>query len=142
MSVKSILKEKGSKVFTLPPETTLDTVAKELAERHIGAVVILEGERLVGIVSERDLVRCIAERGAAALNEPASAAMTRRVETCTLSDTIDEVMQRMTTSRFRHVPVLEEGRLVGLISIGDVVKRRIDDAERERDDMRAYILSS
>lgn len=141
MTIKTILQGKGSKVFSMAPDATLDAVSKELAERRIGAVVVMDGERLVGILSERDIIRCIAERGTEALTEPAHAAMTRKVETAGLNDDISDVMQRMTASRFRHMPVVEEGRLIGLISIGDVVKQRIDEAERERDDMRAYILN-
>jgi len=142
MTVKAILKDKGNAVYTMPPSATLAEVARELATRRIGAVVIMEGERLAGIVSERDMVRALATDGAAALDAPASSAMTQAVQTCRLDDLIDEVMEKMTASRFRHMPVLEDGKLVGLVSIGDVVKQRIEEALRERDDMRAYILST
>jgi CBS domain-containing protein len=141
MTVQQILKMKGNAVFTMAPTATLAEVARELHSRKIGAVVILDGERLAGILSERDIVRLVAERGAKALDVPASSAMTQRVETCGCDDLVDEVMARMTNSRFRHLPVVHEGRLVGLVSIGDVVKQRIDEAIREADSMRDYIHS-
>lgn len=141
MTIKTILQQKGSKVFTMAPTATIADVARELATQRIGAVVVLDGERLVGIVSERDVVRRIAEIGACALEESVADIMTKRVEIAALDDAISSVMQRMTHSRFRHMPVVEDGRLIGLVSIGDVVKERIDEAERERDDMRAYILN-
>jgi CBS domain-containing protein len=141
MIVKQILKMKGSAVFTMSPSATLADVARELTHRKIGAVVILDGERIAGIVSERDVVRAIAERGAKALEATASSVMTQRVETCACEDLVDDLLERMTNSRFRHLPVVEEGHLVGLVSIGDVVKQRIDEAVRERDHMRDYIHS-
>ncbi|XWN34213.1 MAG: CBS domain-containing protein [Devosia sp.] len=139
MTVKAILREKGSKVFTMTPTATLAEVAKELSERRIGAVLVMDGETLHGIISERDIVRAIARAGADALHESADASMTKKVETCGLDDPIDAVMGKMTASRFRHMPVVEEGRLIGLVSIGDVVKRRIDEAVRESEELRAYI---
>ncbi|WP_108659345.1 CBS domain-containing protein [Acuticoccus kandeliae] len=141
MSVKTILRGKGGDLFTMPPHATLQTVAEELAKRRIGALLIMEGGHLAGILSERDLVRVIAREGPGVLSSPASSAMTAKVETCTIDDSIHDVMSRMTASRFRHMPVVEDGRLVGVISIGDVVKERIEEAERERDDMQAYIHS-
>lgn len=141
MTVQQILKMKGSAVFTMPTTATLASVAWELNSRKIGAVVILDREQIVGMLSERDIVRVIAERGAKALDVPASTAMTQRVEICGCDDLVDDLMARMTNSRFRHMPVVHEGKLVGLVSIGDVVKQRIDEAVREADHMRDYIHS-
>lgn len=141
MTVRAVLKTKGGEVYSLPPHATLQEVTEELTRRKVGALVILDGERLVGIVSERDIVRAVAKKGAQALDQPASSAMTAAVETCGLDDPIDDVMARMTGSRFRHMPVVEGGRLIGLVSIGDVVKRRISDALAERDEIKNYIHS-
>lgn len=141
MTVKTILQAKGAEVFTMGPEASVEDVARELTRRRIGAVVIMDGTRLVGILSERDVVRLVASKGAAALGASASSLMTQRVETCMRDDLIDDVLARMTASRFRHMPVVEDGRLVGLVSIGDIVKARIDEAVRERDEMQAYIHS-
>lgn len=142
MTVKAILREKGGDVFAMSPEVTLREVARELTERNIGAVVILDGDELVGILSERDLVRRLARDGAGALERTAASAMTAQVETCHLADSIEDVMARMTASRFRHLPVVDGARLVGLVSIGDVVKRRIEKAVRDQEEMRAYILQT
>jgi len=142
MTVRSILNEKGGDVFTMAPDAALSEVVAELAKRKIGAVLIMDGDRLAGILSERDVVRVLAAQGAGALQATASTVMTSAVETCGMDDLIDDVMERMTRSRFRHMPVVDAGTLVGLVSIGDVVKRRIEEALRERDDMRAYIMST
>ena len=141
MTVKTILNEKGRKVFSMAPSSTLKEVIGELAERRIGAVLMVEGEHLAGILSERDVVRALAEKGEEALRASASSIMTQKVETCGLDDLIDDVMERMTASRFRHMPVVDAGKLIGLVSIGDVVKQRIEEAVRERDQMREYIHS-
>lgn len=141
MTVKAVLRTKGGEVFSMPPQATLQEVSEELSRRKVGAVVILDGEELVGILSERDIVRTIARKGARALELPATAAMTAKVETCRLDDKAVDVMARMSASRFRHMPVVEDGRLIGLVSIGDVVKRRIDEALQERDEIKAYIHS-
>lgn len=141
MTVKQILDEKGRDIFAMGPQATLGEVAAELTARRVGAVLIMEGQHLAGILSERDLVRAIASRGADALSAPASSIMTQSVQTCGLDDLIDDLMERMTASRFRHLPVVDEGKVIGLVSIGDVVKQRIEEAVRERDDMRAYIHS-
>lgn len=139
MIVKDILSQKGNDVFSMTPEAALEDVVRELSTRRIGAVIIRDGEQIAGILSERDVVRHVADHGAAALTMPASSAMTRKVETCGIDDFIDDVMARMTTSRFRHMPVLHQGRLAGIVSIGDVVKLKIEQVVRETDDMRAYI---
>ena len=98
--------------------------------------------RIVGILSERDIVRALAERGAAALDEPVSQMMTRKVSTCTESETVSSIMERMTDGKFRHVPVVDQGRLVGIVSIGDVVKHRLQEMERDSAAMRDYILTA
>jgi CBS domain-containing protein len=143
MIVKSIIDTKGGDVVTLEPSVSLDAAAKLLAERRIGAVVVLGADdRVVGILSERDIVRAISERGAAAMQEPVSQVMTRKVVTCTLDETIHSIMERMTTGKFRHVPVIDEGRLAGIVSIGDVVKHRIEEMEQESDALKSYIQTA
>lgn len=143
MTVSTILGEKGRDVVTIEPGASLAAAAKLLAERRIGAVLILGADRrLVGIISERDIVQAMAARGAGALDEPVSQTMTRKVETCNASETIGSIMERMTKGKFRHVPVVEQGRLVGIVSIGDVVKHRLQEMERESAAMRDYILTA
>ena len=143
MIVKSIIETKGGDVVTLEPSVSLDTAAKLLAARRIGAVVVLGADdRVVGILSERDIVRAISERGAAAMQESVSQVMTRKVVTCTLDETIHSVMERMTAGKFRHVPVIEQGRLAGIISIGDLVKHRIVEMEQESDALKSYIQTA
>jgi len=140
MIVKSIIDIKGGDVVTLEPSVSLDTAAKLLAERRIGAVVVLGADdRVVGILSERDIVREIADRGVAAMQAPVSQVMTRKVVTCTLDETLHSIMERMTAGKFRHVPVIDQGRLAGIISIGDVVKHRIEEMEQESDALKSYI---
>lgn len=142
MSVNQILERKGREVVTLHPDVTLEEVARVLARRKIGAIVLLEDTGAVaGIVSERDIVRVIGTAGVSALSHGVRDEMTMDVTTCTGSTGIDEAMQLMTDGRFRHLPVCENGKLVGIISIGDVVKRRIEDVEREAAEMREYIAS-
>ncbi len=142
MSVAAILKEKGADVATVTGDVTLFDIAQLLSDKQIGAVVIVDAQgRLEGIVSERDLVKSIVAYGPEALNEPAKNHMTRKVVTCSRSDTVAELMASMTVGRFRHLPVVEGGKLVGIVSIGDIVKRRIAEAEMEADAMRDYIAS-
>ena len=143
MIVKSIIDIKGGDVVTLEPSVSLDTAAKLLAERRIGAVVVLGADdRVVGILSERDIVREIADRGVAAMQAPVSQVMTRKVVTCTLDETLHSIMERMTAGKFRHMPVIEQGRLAGIISIGDVVKHRIVEMEQESDALKSYIQTA
>ena len=143
MNVASILSEKGSDVFTMRPEASLATAASELSTRRIGAVVLVdETGRIAGILSERDIVRVVGSRGEAGLSERVADVMTKNVSTCSESTSIDELMGLMTRGRFRHVPVVEAGRLVGLVSIGDVVKRRIAEAVQEAEHMRSYIAEA
>lgn len=143
MTVKHILDDKGRDVFTMRPTETLAEAAGALAERRIGAVVIIgEDGGIAGILSERDIVRMVGIKGADCLGASVADAMTRDVVTCHEEMTVHELMEIMTHRRFRHVPVIEEGRLVGLVSIGDVVKRRIEDVQREADEMRSYIAAA
>jgi CBS domain-containing protein len=143
MTVRAILSCKGGDVTTIKPTASLVTAAKVLAERRIGALVVMDtAERVAGILSERDIVRALAERGPDALHESLDQAMTRRVVTCTEAMTVSEVMERMTTGKFRHLPVVKLGRLVGIVSIGDVVKYRLATMQHESESMRDYILAT
>ena len=145
MNVKAILaaKKLGGDIVSVEPRATLAAAAKLLAERRIGALLIFgAGGRLAGRLSERDIVRAVAGQGAAALDLSVGEVMTRNVETCGENDSCASVMERMTVGKFRHLPVLTNGRLVGLISIGDVVKQRVDEIERESEAMREYIRSA
>lgn len=142
MNVAAILKLKGRSVVTIASEVSLLDVAKLLREKSIGCIVI-EGDdgKVAGIVSERDIVRAIAQSGAKVLKEPVANYMTRAVVTAREADTIDRLMSEMTAHHFRHMPIVERGRLVGLVSIGDVVKMRIAEAEMEAAAMREYITT-
>lgn len=142
MHVASILKMKGQAVETVRVDATLMTAVKRLSSKRIGAVVVTDkaGE-IVGIVSERDIVHTLAKDGVAALEWPVSEIMTRDVLTCTAGDTIDELMSRMTARRCRHLPVVSDGALAGIISIGDVVKHHIAEVEMEAMAMRDYIAT-
>lgn len=140
MIVKNIMVGRRGEVVTIEPTANLTTAIKLLAERRIGAVVVLGADhRMVGILSERDIVRVLAERGPTALNEPVSQSMTRDVKTCSEDDTIEGLMSRMTTGKFRHMPVVEQGRLIGIVSIGDVVKNRVEEIEHESEALRDYV---
>jgi CBS domain-containing protein len=143
MTVKAILSRKGGDVVTIAPIAQLAEAVKLLAERRIGAIVITgPGERVAGILSERDIVRVLAERGPAVLDEQVGAIMTRNVVTCTSDETVTDIMERMTAHRFRHLPVVEQNRLIGIISIGDVVKRRVEEIEGESNALREYIATA
>lgn len=142
MTVASILAEKGRDVFSLKPDTIMSNALDVLAQERIGAIVVVDGEeRVCGILSERDVVRAISRSGASVLDKPISDHMTRAVISCVEADTIDHVMSVMTENRFRHVPVENGGKLVGIISIGDVVKRKIEQAERDAQELRNYIAT-
>src|SRR5262245_9691939 len=133
MNVAAILKQKGRGVFTTAPDTSLFEITKLLGLHGIGCIVITGADgKVSGIVSERDVVREISRAGASVLKEPVERCMTKAVVTCREADTIDHLMAQMTAERFGHVPVVERGRLIGLVSIGDVVSMRIADAEMER----------
>lgn len=142
MTVARIISEKGRAVVTASAQASLASIAGTLAEKRIGAVVIVEKDTIGGIVSERDIVRAIAKHGGDALVMAVGDWMTAKVVTCRPQDTIHDVMQKMTSGRFRHLPVVEGGRLAGIISIGDVVKRRIEEVEREAEQIREYIATA
>jgi CBS domain-containing protein len=143
MTVRAILDLKGRDVTTVTPDKTLGDAALLLSQHKIGALVVTGAEhRVTGILSERDIVKAVSAGGAAALEEKISARMTREVVTCGPHDTMAELMGRMTAGRFRHVPVVENGRLVGIISIGDVVKHRLAEMERESSALRDYIMTA
>ena len=143
MTVAEILSMKGREVATIAPERTISDAVDELAKRRIGALVVVEGrDRVVGILSERDIVRALAKRGGDLLADKVGSIMTREVVTCGESETINRVMGRMTRGRFRHLPVVEGGRLAGIVSIGDVVKARIEEVEHEAEEMRTYIATA
>ncbi|MBB3951330.1 CBS domain-containing protein [Aureimonas jatrophae] len=141
MSIRTILQTKGREVATVDPSASLESAAQLLAARKIGALVALgEAGNVIGILSERDVVKAIARDGAGALNATVSSVMTTTVTVSDEETTIDEAMEIMTRGRFRHLPVCENGTLlVGIVSIGDVVKRRIEAAEEEAEQMRTYI---
>jgi CBS domain-containing protein len=143
MTVASILRSKGRDVLTVEPRQTLRDVVALLAARGVGAVVVSNPSReVLGILSERDIVRALGREGVPALDAPVTKHMTQKVFTVGESASIAEVMERMTDGRFRHAPVVENGRLVGIVSIGDVVKRQIDDLDHEREDLKAYIATA
>lgn len=140
MHVAAVLKRKGNRIVSAAPADTVAAIARLLTEHRIGAVLVVEEDgRPVGILSERDIVRAIARDGASALSRPASDLMTRELITGQPTDTVADLMAVMTDRRIRHIPILEEGRIVGVISIGDVVKARIDDAELEVESLRGFV---
>ena len=143
MNVSSILAAKGGDVITIEPTATIAAAAALLTEKRIGALVIVgAGGRVAGILSERDIVHTLAKRGRQALDEPLSQAMTREVATCGPDDEITSLMERMTDGKFRHMPVIDGGKLAGIVSIGDIVKQRVDEMERESEAMRDYIQTA
>jgi CBS domain-containing protein len=143
MPVSHILTDKGRSVITAKPNATIHQVAKMLAENRIGAVVIVnEAGSLAGIVSERDIVRALAAEGAGAMEKIVSDIMSRNVRTCKAGDSEGELMSLMTAHRIRHLPVVDNGKLAGMISIGDVVKFRIKAIEREAEEMKSYIATA
>jgi CBS domain-containing protein len=142
MTVRAILDSKGHQVESVEPETRLSAAIKLLSERKIGAVLVMSKGRIEGILSERDIVRVLGERGASVLDEPVSAVMTRKVVSCRQADTVAAIMEMMTTGKFRHLPVVEEGSVVGLISIGDIVKWRVREYETEQEALREYIKTA
>lgn len=139
MLVSDILKTKGSDVVAVPPTMAVSDAAKLLAEKRIGSVLVLDKEKIAGILSERDIVRTLAAEGASCLDGPVSRLMTAKVVTCRPDQSISDVMELMTTGRFRHVPVVEDGHLAGMISIGDVVKWRLEEAQEEVRQLAAYV---
>jgi CBS domain-containing protein len=142
MNAATILKFKGGGVFTTTANKSLLEIAKLLAQHGIGCIVILgDDDKIVGIVSERDLMRAIGQAGGKVLDKPVSDFMTKSVVTAREADTVDQLMSEMTMHRFRHMPVVERGQLLGLVSIGDLVKIHVADAEFESSAMRQYITS-
>jgi CBS domain-containing protein len=143
LTVQAILTRKGSTVCTIEPAASIADAAKSLAYHGIGALVVIGAEgQTVGIISERDIVRAVSAMGGAALQTPVAEVMTRKVTTCSLNDKLVDLMQRMTEGKFRHFPVIEERRLIGIVSIGDVVKSRLKELERESNALNEYIRSA
>jgi CBS domain-containing protein len=142
MQVKHILRDKGREVVSISVDATLSEAARLLARKRIGALVVRDRDgALVGILSERDIVRALAEASVNALAHSVSAHMTRAFETCCEADSIEDLMEIMTHRRLRHLPVVEEDRLCGIVSIGDVVKTRIEETVREAETLRGYIAA-
>ena len=142
MTVRAILDSKGHQIQSVGPETKLSAAIKLLAEKKIGAVLAMDRGRIEGILSERDIVRVLGERGASVLDEPVGAVMTRKVISCKPSDTVGAIMEMMTLGKFRHLPVIDDSRVVGLISIGDIVKWRVREYESEQEALRDYIKTA
>ncbi|WP_210414048.1 CBS domain-containing protein [Luteithermobacter gelatinilyticus] len=143
MIVRNILQRKGSEVISVAPDISLHEMAKVLRENKIGAVLVLESDkRLVGVISERDLVIAVAKHGGAVLESPVRDFMTEGVYTCSPDDDIKAVLEKMTARRIRHLPVVEDSNIVGIISIGDAVKHRIAETEAEAEALKAYITTS
>ncbi len=142
MLVSQVIREKGDIVFTISPDETLSEAAALLHQRQVGSAVVLgAGGAVVGLISERDVVRQLALEGAGALEQPVSAAMTADVVVAAPDEKVDELLARMTDRRVRHLPVMQGGRLVGLVSIGDLVKRKMAETEAEARDLKAYIAA-
>ena len=139
MSVAAILRHKGTNVAHVAPSASISEVLHVLAERQIGAVLVMDAGRLLGIVSEREIVRCLARQGASALDHTADTLMTRDLKTANRSVSSIEALAMMTEGRFRHLPVVEDEQVVGIISIGDVVKMRLDQQAQEVDTLKAYV---
>jgi len=143
MTVAQILSRKGRAVVTAAPAETVQGVVNLLTQNRIGAVLVVDSKgSIAGIVSERDVVRALSEHGSAAMGKKAADIMTKKVKTCSPTDTEAELMGLMTEHRIRHLPVVEGGKLAGMISIGDVVKLRIETVEREAEEMKSYIASA
>ncbi len=143
MSVAYILATKGHDVATTQPHRTMQEAAAGLADRGVGALIVTGGDgEVLGVLSERDIIRAVGRHGAGALHDPVSKHMTAKVATASMDETMESVMERMTNGRFRHLPVLENGRLAGVISIGDVVKNRLEGLESEHRAMREYIATA
>lgn len=143
MTVAAILHQKGHEIICARPDDSVSAIAQLLSQHRIGAILVRDaGGSVLGILSERDIVRAIATHGASALSLTASAVMTREIVYGCPSDTVDKVLSTMTERRIRHLPVVHEGKLVGLVSIGDVVKRRIADVEEEADQLRQFVAGN
>ncbi|HVV23923.1 MAG TPA: CBS domain-containing protein [Pseudonocardiaceae bacterium] len=140
MRISDVLRRKGHEVATVAPTATVEQLVATLGEHNIGAAVVTDDERLIGIVSERDVVRRLRDRGAELLSAAVAEIMTADVLTCAPGDTVDQLAEIMTERRIRHMPVTEDGRLVGIVSIGDVVKSRISQLETDREQLESYIV--
>lgn len=141
MLVAEILKAKGDAVFAIAPETPLTQACRELEQRRVGALIVCENDQVVGVLSERDVVRAVAQDGRSALDRPVADYMSRQVVFAEPAETVAILMERMTDRRIRHLPVLREQRLAGVISIGDVVKCQIAEAAHEAESLRTYIAA-
>jgi CBS domain-containing protein len=140
--VSSVLKHKGHDVVTVAPGQTVTWVVKVLAQNRIGAVPVINNEgQLIGIISERDIIRGMSEHAEAVLALPADQLMTHDVKTCSAEDQLVDIMEVMTLQRIRHLPVIENGALHGIVSIGDVVKQRLEEVQSEAEELRRYIRS-
>ena len=139
MTLAQIMQQKSAHTITAHQAMTLADATTLLANHRIGAVPVMEDGKLAGIVSERDIIKCLADHGAAALDMPIADAMSRAVQTATPAMSVPEAMAVMTTGRFRHLPVLEDGAMVGIVSIGDIVKARLDEQAGEVESLRAYV---
>ena len=141
MDVKALLDTKGADVATVEPDATVTAAVEKLQKAGVGALVVSsDGSSIVGILSERDIVRAIASHGAGVLDKSVDSIMTAKVRTCDLGANIRDIMSEMTTSRFRHLPVVKDGQLCGIISIGDVVKNRLEELETETSTLRDFII--
>ena len=142
MFLSQVLKDKGDLVFTASPNETVGAAAALLHSRRVGAMVIIDDDdRVIGILSERDIVRVVAERGAAGLTQPISSCMTRDVHFAAPNEAVHTLLERMTDRRVRHLPVIHQGRLAGIVSIGDLVKSKIAETEAEAENLKAYIAA-
>jgi CBS domain-containing protein len=139
MRIADVLRNKGGAVLTINPEATVTELLAGLAEHNIGAMVVVGADGVAGIVSERDVVRQLHSQGASVLSRPVSTIMTSMVSTCSKSDTVDSLTLLMTENRVRHVPVVDNGKLIGIVSIGDVVKTRMEELESEHEQLQSYI---
>ncbi len=140
MDVETLLRSKGQEVASVRPDQTVADAVVMLTEKNFGALVVSsDGQSVDGIVSERDIVRTLAQRGPDLLEDSVASIATSEVSTCSLTDTVDALMSQMTSGRFRHVPVVEDGRLVGVVSIGDVVKHRVAELEETNEQLNSFI---
>lgn len=141
MNILEVIRRKGSEVLSVSPQASIGELVELLHQKNIGALVCLDGEKLVGIVSERDVLHGLATMGADLLAQPVSSIMTTDVETCEPTDKLETLAERMTELRIRHLPVVEDGKLKAIVSIGDVVKQRLEDLQAERDNLIDYMTS-
>jgi CBS domain-containing protein len=139
MRIADVLRNKGPAVVTINPDATVTELLAGLAKHNIGAMVVVAQDGVIGIVSERDVVRQLHDHGASVLSRPVSKIMTSAVSTCSKTDTVDSLSMLMTENRVRHVPVLDNGKLIGIVSIGDVVKTRMEELEAEHAQLQSYI---